>query len=466
MNERRLGKPFWTLLTSSSVSNLGDGVARVALPLLAATLTRDPLLIGSLTSFAFVPWLLFAMISGALVDRWDRKTVMIAANLFRAVVVGALTFAVYSDAAAIWMLFVAAFVLGTAETLYDGATRAILPSVVRRDQLTVANGRLESVEVVLQNFIGAPVGSSLFVIAAAGPFLANSAGFLIAALLLFLLPGSYRAVRDEKVPAQPPNLRREVGEGLSWLWRHRLLRPFVFITAIGAALFEGATAITVLLVIDTMELPEASFGFFMLLIGAGGVIGGLSTAALLRRFRRRTLLIAIEVGLGLILLGIGLAPVPAVVAAGFFLAGLLVLIWNVVSMTMRQTLIPAHLFGRVQGAWRTVVWGCLPLGGLLGGLLARVTDVPTVFLVAGVLKLATTVYLIILLKTRGGELDVMDAEDRAARARGTVESASTSEAVQTESEATVPTPAQKDGIEAGIERRDVIGDDRRESVAD
>ncbi|AOS65703.1 MFS transporter [Actinoalloteichus hymeniacidonis] len=415
MNKQRLGKPFRALLASSAVSNLGDGIGRVALPLLAATLTRDPLLVGSLMSFVFVPWLLFALVSGALVDRWDRKTVMIAANVFRAGVVGALTLAVFTDQAAVWMLFVAAFLLGTAETLYDSASRAILPSVIRRDQLAVGNGRLESAEVVTQNFIGAPVASSLFVVAAAAPFLANSAGFLFAALLLLLLPGSYRAVPTDGVRSAPPNLRREIGEGLRWLWGHRVFRPLVFLTAIGSAAMEGAIALAVLLVIDTMGLPEASYGFFAVLIGVGGVLGGMTAAILLRRFRRRTLLVASEIGLGLGLLGVGIAPVPSVVAVAFFAMGISLLVFNVVLMALRQTLIPEHLFGRVQGAWRTVTWGCLPLGGLLGGLLARFTSVQTVFLIAGIIVSTIALGIAILLKFRGAELDALDDSDRAAR---------------------------------------------------
>ncbi|APU17548.1 MULTISPECIES: MFS transporter [Actinoalloteichus] len=411
MSAPGLGRPFWTLFVSSTVSNLGDGIGRVALPLLAATLTRDPLLIGSLSSFVFVPWLMFALLSGALVDRMDRRKVMIAANLFRSVVVGGLAVAVFTEQAAVWMLFVAAFILGAAETLYDSAARAILPGVVRRDQLAAGNGRLESGEVVAQNFLGAPLASSLFVLVAAGPFLANSAGFLLAALLLLLLPGSHRAKPAADAPVARPNLRREIAEGFGWLWGHRLFRPFVLVAAFGAAAVEGATALIVLLIIDVMALPEASYGFFALVLGVGGLIGGLTTPVLLRRFRRRTLLVVSQAAMGLSYLLVGLAPVPVLAAVTFFLAGVSVLMFNVVSMSMRQAIIPSHLFGRVQGAWRTLAWGMLPLGGLLGGLLARVTDVPTVFLVSGGVGLVVAVILALLLKARGQEIDELDDSD-------------------------------------------------------
>ncbi|ASO22718.1 MFS family permease [Actinoalloteichus hoggarensis] len=426
MSANGLGRPFWTLFVSSTVSNLGDGIGRVALPLLAATLTRDPLLIGSLASFVFVPWLLFALLSGALVDRMDRRKVMIAANAFRAVVVGALAVAVFTGQAAVWMLFVAAFLLGAAETLYDGAARAILPGVVRRDQLAAGNGRLEAGEVVAQNFLGAPVASSLFVLVAAGPFLANSAGFLVAALLLLLLPGSHRAVPAADAPAADtptvrPNLRREMAEGMRWLWGHRVFRPFVFVAAFSAAAVEASTALVVLLIVDVMALPEVSYGFFAVLLGVGGLLGGLSAPVLLRRFRRRTVLVVSQAIMGLAFLLVGLLPVPALTAAAFFLTGMAVLMFNVVSMSMRQALVPAPLFGRVQGVWRTIAWGLLPVGGVLGGLLARITDVPTVFLVSGIVGLVVAVVLALLLKARGQEIDELDDLDWAARTEANAE---------------------------------------------
>ncbi|MGH3858385.1 MFS transporter, partial [Actinokineospora sp.] len=172
------------LLGSSALSNLGDGIGKVAFPLLAASITRDPILIAGLSATAFLPWLLFATVSGALVDRVDRRRAMLVANLSRAVIVGGLGLLVWADATTIWLLYVMALLLGGVETVADNAAQALVPAVVPRDQLESANGKLQSVEIVGQTFLGGPLGSLTFALFAAMPFLLNSAGFAIAAVLL------------------------------------------------------------------------------------------------------------------------------------------------------------------------------------------------------------------------------------------------------------------------------------------
>ncbi|ASO22717.1 MFS family permease [Actinoalloteichus hoggarensis] len=397
MSAARLGSRFWTLFSATTISNLGDGIGRVALPLLAATLTRDPVLVGSLVSFSFVPWLLFALLSGALVDRMDRRKAMIGANLIRAVIVGALGLVVLTGSAAVWMLYIAAFLLGAAETLYDSAARAMLPAVIDRDQLETGNGRMEASEVVSQEFVGAPLGSVLFVLVAAGPFLANSAGFLIAALLLFALPGSYRATREPAAPdeagpasADGPakrSLRREIGEGLRWLWGHRLLRALMLLTGLVTVALEASMAMVVLLVVDELNLSEAIFGLFALAMGVGGLVAGLTAGAVTRLLPRAAVLVSSLAVTGLSLLAVGLIPVPLWAAVMLAVSALSIVLFNVITMSLRQALIPAHLFGRVQGAWRTVVWGLMPFGGLLGGVIAAMAGLRTVYLVSGIAQL-------------------------------------------------------------------------------
>ncbi|MDQ4037610.1 MAG: MFS transporter, partial [Actinomycetota bacterium] len=157
-----LGSNFWRLLAASAVSNLGDGIVRTAIPLLAIMLTRDPVLVGALTSLSFLPWLLFAIPAGVLVDRMDRRRAMSSANLVRTGVVGVLVAAIAVDQVSLVLLYVITFVLGVAETVYDSASRAMLPQVVRRDQLDRANGPLAAAEIVTQAFLAAPIGSFLF----------------------------------------------------------------------------------------------------------------------------------------------------------------------------------------------------------------------------------------------------------------------------------------------------------------
>ncbi|GGL13400.1 MFS transporter [Planomonospora parontospora] len=419
---RGLGRRFWILFASSTVSNLSDGVGKVALPLLAVTLTQDPVLVAALSSLTILPWLMFAIVSGALVDRVDRRRAMIAAQLVRTAVVGLLAAAVLAGQAALWMLYAAAFTLGAVETLYDNAAHSMTPSVVRRDQLEKANGRMEAASVVADGFLGAPLASALFVVAAAWPFLANSMGFLLAGVVLLLLPGRYRAGRtaervgdqanrrpdrqagghadglaDGSVDGRPANLRAEMAEGLRWFWNHRLIRGLTVVASLTGAAFQAVMAVMVLFVTDVLELPAAAFGWFVLASATGGVVGGLVVPALVRRWSRAVVMSVALAVPGACFVLIGAFPSPAALAAAMALGGGSLLVWNVLVMSVRQALVPPHLFGRVLGAIRTVLWGLMPLGALGGGLLGRAYGLQTLAVVCGCLLLALMVPLSLIL---------------------------------------------------------------------
>jgi hypothetical protein len=177
---RGLGPGFARLWTANAVSNLGDGVTLVAGPLLAASLTRDPRLVAGLAVAQRLPWLLFSLVSGALVDRLDRRLVMVRVDAARAVVVGLLGVAVLADAATLPLLYAIFFALGTAETLFDNAAVSILPAVVPTDQLSRANGRLLGAQMVANELVAPPLGGWLFAAAAAVPFLVDAGSFAAA----------------------------------------------------------------------------------------------------------------------------------------------------------------------------------------------------------------------------------------------------------------------------------------------
>ena len=375
-----LGSAFWRLYAGSAVANLADGVNRVALPLLATTLTRDPVPVAGLTSLAFLPWLLFALPAGAVVDRVDRKRAMAVANAVRALALGGLAATVLTGTASLVVLYVVAFSVGVAETVYDSAARAMLPQVVRRDQLDRGNGLLTTAEEASQGFLGAPLGSLLFALAVAAPLFTTAGGFLLAGLLVLTIAGTHRPAR---APGPRTSIRRDVAEGVGWLWRHRFLRGLTLVSA-GTSLVQSmTTGVLVLFALDHLDVDEAGYGLLLTAAGIGAVVGGLVAAPLARRIGRTATLVV-----GAVLSAVALGAVAftgnAVVAGVLFgveTAG--VLFWNVLTMSLRQALIPEELFGRVQGGYRTLVWGGIPLGALLGGVLAGATTVPTVFVVAG-----------------------------------------------------------------------------------
>ncbi len=395
--DRRLS---W-LLASSAISNLGDGIGKVAFPLLAVTLTRDPLLIAGLSATQFLPWLLFALLAGALVDRIDRRRAMILANSARAIVVGGLAVLVATDSATIWVVYAAALLIGTAETVADSAANVLIPAVVGKGSLDSANSKLQASEIVGQTFLGGPIGSATFALFATFPFLLNSVGFAVAAAVLVGLAGRYRPRAVADVPA---DLRAELAEGFRWLKDHPLVLRLVAIAGLTSLVSELAQAQLVLYAIEHLRLSEATFGIFAFVGGFGGLVGAAVAPRLVKAAGRRTVLVGGIVGSAAGFGGMGLTASPAAGAALFGLFAAAVVSVNIVLGSARHRLVPGELLGRVLGVWRTVVWGAIPVGALLGGVLTHALGSPArTFLTSGFLLLGVAGFAFASL--RAGSLD-------------------------------------------------------------
>jgi MFS family permease len=395
-----LGARFWRMYASSATSNLADGIGRTALPLLAASFTRDPVLVAGLTTFAYLPWMLFALVSGVLVDRVDRRYAMSVANAVRALSMGALVVLTAVHAGSVVALYVVAFLMGTAETVYDSATRALLPQVVGRRDLDRANSLLTVEETLGQGFLGSPAGSALFAVAAALPLVLSSAGFAVAALLILAVRGGYRPARA----AERTSVARDVGDGVRWLVRHRLLRGLSLISAATAFTQSMTSGVLVLYVLEVLRLPSSGFGLVVLAGGAGALLSGVLTPVLTRFLGRGPMLTggAVLSAVSMGLLGLVDDAVLACGLVGLSAAGIMV--WNVLTMSLRQSLIPEDMFGRVQGAYRTLVWGGIALGSLVGGVVAQAIGIAHVFLVSGAGLFLLALALGILLHRHAGEL--------------------------------------------------------------
>ncbi len=408
-----LGGNYWRLLVASVVSNLGDGIVRTAVPLLAITLTRDPVLIGALTALSFLPWLLFAILSGAMVDRMDRRRAMSAANLVRTAAMGALVVAIVLDRESLPLLYVITFVIGTAETMYDSAARAMLPQVVRRDQLDRANGPLTSAEVVTETFLAAPLGSFLFAWLVVAPFAGGAAAYLLAALLILTITGTLRPALDGAARPASTSIRTDIGEGLRWLRGHQLLRGLAVIVGAIAAVEMMASSLLVLYAVDTLGVPERAFGLFLLSAGVGGLLGGLGASRAAAGLGRIGAIVLSTAIAGAATLGMGLTRDVWVGAVLFGTVAFAVSVFNVLVMSLRQALIPERLFGRVQGAFRTLVWGLIPVGALLGGLLAGLTAVPITFVTSGAAQLVLALLCWRLLQRHRAQVNAAHEPDPA-----------------------------------------------------
>jgi MFS family permease len=356
------------LWTANAVSNLGDGVTLVAGPLLAASLTRDPRLVAGLAVAQRLPWLLFSLLSGALVDRLDRRLLMVRVDAARCVVVGLLGVAVLADVATLPLLYVVFFALGTAETLFDNAAVSILPAVVPTEQLARANGRLLGAQMVANELVAPPLGGLLFATAAAVPFLLDAGSFAAAAALVAAMAGRFRVERPEGSAAT--TLRGEIAEGVRWLARNRLLRILAVAIALMNLTLSATLSISVLYAQERLGLGSVGYGLLLSSMAVGGitasvvaerVIGWLGPATTMR------LGLVIESSTHLVL---ALARSPFLVGAIFALFGFHAMTWSVISVSLRQELIPARLIGRVNSAYALFGFGSLSLGAVAGGVLA------------------------------------------------------------------------------------------------
>jgi MFS family permease len=401
----RLGRDFGKLWAASSVTTIGDGITVTAGPLLAATLTRDPLLIALVGFAAALPWLLVGLVSGALVDRLDRRRVMWTVDLARAAVLAVIATAVLAGWASIPLLAGGAFLLGVGQTLFDSAAQAAIPSIVGRDgdRLAAANGRLLGAQTVGQQFAGPPAGGFLFTVAPWLPYATDAVSFVGSSLLVSRIRGRFAVVRE----GPPTSLRADIAAGLRWLAGHRLLRGLAAVTAALNLAFAAMDAVLVLLVQERLGLREVGFGLLLTLTAAGALLGGAVTARLSRRLGAGPSYLLSIALLAAVLATLGSTRSVPVAAVALAVLGFGITVGNVLLQTLRQAVTPPHLLGRVVSAYRLIGMGSIPVGALAGGLLGRI-DLRLPYWTGAALVLLAGLAAAVLL--RGGALDRARAE--------------------------------------------------------
>jgi MFS family permease len=388
----RLGANYLRLWTASVVSNLGDGVAGVAYPWLASAVTRDPLQIALIGVANRLPWLLFSLPAGVLTDRLDRRKIVAAMDAFRflltlavglVVFAGRAGFASPGDIAAgtadphpqavgfLILLYASSLLFGFAEVLRDNAAQTLMPGIVAAEHLEKANGRLWGAEMVMNSFVGPPAGGLLIAVGFAVPFFVDAGTFAFAAALVFLIGGSFRssAPRSEKV-----RWRAEIGEGLSWLWNHHLLRSLALILGAMNAMLSMAVATYVLFVQEILGLEATEFGLLMTAGALGGVVGSTLASRVSTTLGRGTSLFVTLLGSAVSLAVTGATSSAVLVWAMFFVSSFLAVVWNVITVSLRQAIIPDELLGRVNSVYRLLAWGAMPVGLALGGAIVSLAE--------------------------------------------------------------------------------------------
>ena len=384
----RLGANYWKLWSSSVVSNLGDGVAMIAYPWLASAITRNAVLIALIAVVQRLPWLLFTLPAGVITDRVDRRKLMLWMNVFRTIITAVVAIVVFgqsstlpdpneiaggTDATTNWIVYLtlvlAALLFGMAEVLYDNAAQTILPAIVEPEGLERANGNLWGAEMVMNSFIGPPLGSVFIGIAFALPFFFDAGSFAISAGLLLLVAGTFRVDRDGKELGAKVDWWGEIKEGVIWLWRHPLLRPMAIILGFLNALASVVFATFVLFAQEILGVTA----FVFAILGAAGAIGGVLGSVLAPRISK-----ALGSGASLYTTFIAMAASTAIIGltsnwivafVAFAISSFFGVLWNVITVSLRQTIIPDHLLGRVNSVYRFFAWGMMPIGLAVGGLL-------------------------------------------------------------------------------------------------
>ena len=402
---------FWRLWSASAASNLSDGILSIAIPLLAISLTTSPVLVAGVTIASRLPWLLFALVAGALADRLDRRVTMAAVQLGRVLLLGGLALAVVLGAASIALLYAVVFLLGVLETLFDTTAQAMLPNVVGRERLTTANGRLQAVELTMNQFVGPPLGGFLVALAVAAAIGTTAVAYFGAALTILSVTGSFRAVRQG--PAV--SIVAEIRDGLSYLFGHQLLRTLAIVIGV-VNLANGAFwAIFVLYAVapGPMGLSEVGFGLVLTAAAVGSVGGTFLAPVAERRLGKANVLAVAVIALAGAYAVIAVAPQPIVVAAVLAIAHGVLTVFNVAYISFRQRVVPDRLRGRVIASFRVVSFGTLPLGALLGGVIGEAAGLPVVFVAAAVFVIAVLPARLLITDAR------MDAAERAFDGSGT-----------------------------------------------
>jgi len=374
MSERvPLGHDFSRIWSASLITNLVDGVLRLAAPLLAVSLTQDPILIGALSALGLLPWLFFAIPIGAIVDRVDRRKALVLGNLLRALIAFFIAFAVLQGFINIWLLLISVFFFGICEVLVDTTSQSVLPQILDKSNYERGNSRLQISEVIVSQFAGAPLSGFLYAVSIALPFYFSTTGFILAGLLILLFPfeREINARKEGEVGQAKLGLKGDIKFALNYLYQDKQIFSIVVITTSLGFFYSLSNAIAPLFILKELSVSPAMFGVVLAIGGIGALIGSIA-APMASKYLGRGRALAINVFLAsLLVIFIGLSPNAYFFVVVSVLIGFTISVWNILLMSLYQSLIPPELYGRIHGARRTIVWGLMPIGSLLGGVIAR-----------------------------------------------------------------------------------------------
>ena len=381
-----LGSDFSRIWSASLITNLADGVLKLAAPLLAVSLTEDPVLIGLLSALSLLPWLFFAIPIGVYVDRTDRRRALIYGNFLRSLIGVALALSIAEDWINIWILLLAVFFIGICEVLVDTTSQSVLPQILDRSEFEKGNSRLQISEVIVAQFMGSPLSGFLYAISIGLPYFFSTTGFFLAALVIAAIPfkKNVSAIHADDFEKERMGIWGDIKFALNYIYRDKSIFAIVVITTSIGFFYSLSNAIAPLFLLKELEIPTKLFGVVLAIQGVGALIGSVAAPRFSAALGRgRALALNLLLASSMIVLT-GLAPNAAVFVLISIIVGFTISIWNILLMSLYQSLIPNHLYGRIHGARRTIVWGLMPIGSVIGGFVAK-GGLRLPFLIGGVI---------------------------------------------------------------------------------
>ncbi|MEE2051121.1 MFS transporter [Nocardiopsis tropica] len=356
---------FWRMMGATGLNAVGQGVFAAALPLLAITITSDPRMVSSVLAVVYLPWLALSLPVGAFVDRYDRARLLWCSQALQALIAGIIALLLAFGSLDIIMLLILAFAMGACQVVIGNVAQTILPDILEKSSLSMANGYQQTIVNVGQQFVGPPLGSFFFAMAVALPFGIDVAVLVLAAVLLFTLPRA-ASRRVERL-----RLGRAIADGFLWLVGHRLLRTLAILLGINTFCFHLGNATLVLFATQELSVAPAGYGLLLAAAAVGGVVAGLLCSRIVDVLGARVALLG-SLGINaVVFIAVGMSPHAVALGALLAVNGFCAVIWSVITVSMRQKIVPSDLLGRVNSIYRMVGWGLIPLGVLAGGFLAH-----------------------------------------------------------------------------------------------
>lgn len=387
----KLPNSFRLQFVASTISNIGDGMVAAAAPLLTLSLTSDPRLISGVSFASFLPWLLLSLPAGVYIDRFNRRTLMVTVNIVRAILFGVIAICAATSNLTIWWFMIVLVGVGSCEVIFDMSAQAFLPEIVPGPLLEKANGMLSAAESVANSFVGLPIGAWAFVIAVGFPFGVNAAALAIAALLVAQIRIPVPTIDVTRLTSER-SFAQELKQGIRWLISHPLIRTLAIMLGVVnmTSMFGGS--ILVKYSADILGVTGRGYGLLLSVFAVGSIIGGLignHIAKILGTGFAIILTFAIFSSYGLVFV---FFPYVWAIALAMIVSSIASTTWNIVTVSLRQRIIPIELFGRVNSVYRFVGTGSIALGAIIGGQVAYHYGLKAPFLASAIVSFIALVW--------------------------------------------------------------------------